>query len=392
MVFPKGPNTIYLQVTYFVLLVEVVFSTLCLLLISAQNRKIEGMRSMVAAFLLLLAANLMLVLNSRLPAFFPYVLGNIILLVAFVLLHFSFPEVRARARTQRRLSVALIVIDFAALMVATYIFHSHAMRVVLFSIVTSIQSGATAVILFRFADREVRYPTRCTAAIFALISAIQASRIVWVAIHRVAPDEVAGSSMRWIALLGYAVLAATIPLLYFWTMTVRLHSRLERLAFTDPLTGLLNRRSIEHEAAIELSRIPRTPDASPLSVILLDLDHFKLLNDRFGHPAGDHILQTLASAVAPSLRGFDRLARIGGEEFLVLLPQTTAAQALDIAERIRTLIANASFHFETHEIRATASLGVATTTPAPESWNTLMSRADTALYKAKAQGRNRVVG
>lgn len=348
------------------------------------------MRSMVTAFLLLLTSNIMLVTNGHLPAFFPFVLGNTVLLIGFALLHFSFPEVRARARSQRRLSIALAVILFTTHLFFTYVHASHLARVLFFSVTVAIQSGATAIILFRFADREVRYPTRCTAAIFGLISAIQASRLVWIAIYRVAPDEVTGSAMRWIALLGYAVLAATVPLLYFWTMTVRLQGRLEQLAFTDPLTGLLNRRSIEQEGNIELSRLVRSPTALPLSVILLDLDSFKQLNDRYGHPAGDHVLHTLSSILSPSLRGFDRLARIGGEEFLVLLPQTNLEQAVDIAERLRILIETATFRFEHNVIPVTASLGVATTPTTPESWSSLMSRADANLYLAKRLGRNRV--
>lgn len=379
-----------MTVTYFVLLVEVTFSLLCLLLIGSRGRKLEGMRSMVTAFVLLEGSNICVLLRGRTPDFFPSVLANVFLIAGLALLHFSFPEVRKRLRVQRRISIVLTVVLFAACMVFTYWDNSHAWRVYFVSLCLTAQAASSALILFRFADPEVRYQTRCTAIMFALIATIQLVRAWWIAMHGVAPDEIPGSILRWVVLLGYAVMAASVPLLYFWTMTVRFQYRLERLAFTDSLTGLLNRRGIEQEIGAELARVNREHYAAPLSVVLFDLDHFKTVNDRYGHLGGDFVLQEMAAILPPALRPFDRVGRLGGEEFLVVLPHTSFEQAVAIAERLRTLIEITAFGFEREEIMVTASLGVATTQSKDGSWPELMRDADEALYRAKAKGRNQV--
>lgn len=385
-----GWSAIYLNVTYFVLLVEVSFSLLCLLLIASQNRKLEGMRSMVAAFVLLEGSNICVLLRGHAPDFFPSVLGNVLLGGGLSLLHFSFPEVGKRLRVQRRISVVLVLVMFTACMAFTYWHDSHAWRVYFVSLCLTAQAASTALILFRFAEPEVRYPTRCTAGMFALIACIQLYRAWWIGSHGMAPDEIPGSTLRWVVLLGYAVMAASVPLLYFWTMTVRFGHRLELMAFSDPLTGLLNRRGIEQEIAAELARLARQEFAAPLSVVLLDLDHFKAVNDRFGHLGGDCVLQELAALMPPALRPFDRVGRLGGEEFLVLLPHTTYDQAVLIAERLRSRIAMSAFEFNDRLITITASLGVASTSSRNGSWIELMRDADAALYRAKAEGRNQV--
>lgn len=376
--------------TYFVLLVEVSFSLLCLLLIALQNRKLDGMKCMVAAFVLLEGSNIGVLLRGHAPEFVPSVLANVLLMGGLSLLHFAFPEVRMRRKAQRRISVVLLLTIFAACMYFTYQHDSHAWRVYFVSLCLCAQAASTALILFRFAEAEVRYPTRCTAGMFALIAVIQLYRAWWIGAHGVAPDEIAGSVLRWVVLLGYAVMAASVPLLYFWTMTMRFRHRLEWMAFTDPLTGLLNRRGIELEIGEELARLSRRQATEPLSVLLFDLDHFKTVNDRFGHLGGDYVLQELACLVPPVLRSFDSVGRLGGEEFLVVLPHTDYEQALTIAERVRTLIEMTCFAFDKQEITVTASIGVATTVGQDGSWTELMRDADAALYRAKAEGRNQV--
>jgi diguanylate cyclase (GGDEF)-like protein len=157
---------------------------------------------------------------------------------------------------------------------------------------------------------------------------------------------------------------------------IRQLDRVRRLADTDPLTGLANRRA--WDTVLDHSPGPGTP--GPIHVLMLDLDHFKRFNDRFGHPEGDRLLAGCADAWGGALRDDDLLARLGGEEFGVLLMGTSPDEAVAVADRMRRLVPR----------DATVSVGVATWTGG-ESAADLVARADAALYGAKKAGRDRVV-
>jgi diguanylate cyclase (GGDEF)-like protein len=168
-----------------------------------------------------------------------------------------------------------------------------------------------------------------------------------------------------------------------------LNERLEHLAITDPLTGLLNRRALFEAMRREMAREQRHSRA--LSLIVIDVDHFKRVNDRYGHAAGDAVLQRLAATASRTVRESDVVARYGGEEFVVLAPDTDEAQAVALAERIRSALASASVDVGGDTIRFTASFGVATMRDADREPQQVLQRADRALYAAKAAGRDRVV-
>jgi diguanylate cyclase (GGDEF)-like protein/PAS domain S-box-containing protein len=173
--------------------------------------------------------------------------------------------------------------------------------------------------------------------------------------------------------------------------------QMERMAATDGLTGLANRRHFDGVAEQEWRRCAR--EHQPLSVLMLDADHFKLFNDRYGHLAGDGCLRAIASQLtAAARRPGDLAARYGGEEFLLLMPQTDRAGALSVAERVRKLVLDLAIPHEANPAPSlvTVSIGVATAWPrepenGPNSVNILLAAADTAMYQAKSGGRNRVV-
>lgn len=162
---------------------------------------------------------------------------------------------------------------------------------------------------------------------------------------------------------------------------------LRRVAGTDALTGLLNRRSFGEIAERELARCRRS--GRPLALALGDIDFFKRINDRYGHAAGDHVLQVVANLLPAALREYDSVARWGGEEFVVLLPDADREHALTIAERLRASIAGSHPQFEGETIPVTMTLGVAQL-DSDDSWHAIVARADEALYRGKSAGRNRV--
>lgn len=169
------------------------------------------------------------------------------------------------------------------------------------------------------------------------------------------------------------------------------NARLEQLAQTDPLTQLLNRRALTERITAEMERALRYD--STMALLMIDLDHFKRVNDTYGHLVGDDVLRDVAQLLSDTIRASDIVARYGGEEFLVLLPETDDAGAESFAERIREAVEHHRFASESlpEPLRLTASVGVAVYPAARiESVEDLFARADAALYRAKADGRNRV--
>ncbi|MNG78934.1 Response regulator PleD [compost metagenome] len=164
---------------------------------------------------------------------------------------------------------------------------------------------------------------------------------------------------------------------------------IEALATLDSLTGLPNRRSFDLLAAQALRDAQR--DNAPLVALLIDLDHFKVLNDTHGHLAGDEVLRQFANVLQGSLRQSDILCRWGGEEFIVLLRETADRHAIEVAEKIRRRTEQLTFSYADQPLRLTTSIGLSSLQPG-DSLHALLTRADHALYQAKQAGRNRVCG
>ncbi len=164
--------------------------------------------------------------------------------------------------------------------------------------------------------------------------------------------------------------------------------RLDRLASIDPLTQVLNRRGLDAELAIEIRRKHRT--GSPLAAVLLDCDDFKRINETLGHAGGDAVLKSIAERLADSLRPSDHLGRVGGDEFLALLPDTRFAEAYQVAERLRLSVADHPVEFSTGIVRVSASLGIESVDGEIGSIDDLISRTQSSLRCSKRAGKNRV--
>jgi diguanylate cyclase (GGDEF)-like protein len=163
---------------------------------------------------------------------------------------------------------------------------------------------------------------------------------------------------------------------------------LEKQVATDPLTGIANRRAFMDWARSELARVERKQH--PVSLMMLDIDHFKAVNDHYGHDTGDALLIAFAQRVALELRPYDHFARLGGEEFVIALPDCPLENAASIAYRINDRVRNQDFELGTQVVSTTLSIGVTQIDPEDPSISAALKRADTALYVAKGKGRDRV--
>jgi diguanylate cyclase (GGDEF)-like protein len=189
---------------------------------------------------------------------------------------------------------------------------------------------------------------------------------------------------RWIARKVRCRFYATVAVAADITADVDLNSAYEKMATTDRLTGLMNRRGLERDIRHELLRLRRYQ--TPISFVLLDIDHFKAVNDTHGHVAGDEVLRQVAKAIASSVRETDLVARWGGEEFLVVLPETAYTGALICAEKIRLKVAAVG-----EQVGFPVTISGGAYQPGPgESISDLLTRADARLYEAKRTGRNRI--
>jgi diguanylate cyclase (GGDEF)-like protein len=250
--------------------------------------------------------------------------------------------------------------------------------------------------------------------------------VLAIMVQRLNPEE--RGSARWLLLTGYLIGAATmfaraiasiiepasvasllVPtpfqgitfLIGFMVILVtsigflllhkeRIEEAAQKLALIDPLTGAFNRRTFLELAEKEIARTRRARGS--LSLVMLDLDHFKMINDRNGHLAGDEVLKGVVAIVLTCLRKEDLLVRYGGEEFCMLLPNVALDRASMMAERIREAVDVARFSFNGRSLAVTISIGVtALSTDGVEDVDMLVHRADEALYAAKKSGRNRVV-
>ena len=162
---------------------------------------------------------------------------------------------------------------------------------------------------------------------------------------------------------------------------------LEQEILLDNLTGIYNRRAYELRIREEISRFQRY--GQPFSLVLFDIDHFKKVNDQFGHQAGDKCLREIAARIRPSLRDSDFLARYGGEEFIIILPGTGEEDAHRVAEKIRSLIEKTRFVYQGAEVPVTISLGVTQVQSSDQDSELPFRRVDAAMYQAKKEGRNR---
>jgi len=197
-------------------------------------------------------------------------------------------------------------------------------------------------------------------------------------------------SSAWLSVLSLEAFLMTIATAFILLAMSKERTELRHktAAMIDPLTGLLNRRAFLQDAeALLQQQIARD---RPIAVLLIDLDHFKSINDRFGHAAGDKVLQIFAKTARASLRQTDLVGRLGGEEFTVMLSDASIDNAFLVADRVRKAFAAAAAAMDGNALHATASVGVAVIVDPGQDLTRLMTLADQALYLAKARGRNRV--
>ena len=327
-------------------------------------------------------------LRGWIPDFLSIVVGNVFVVLGYLLLFRAVAELFGRKSRQIYFQVFLVLAATAAMVETGYVHQDTKVRLIAFSVILLCQQVQIALFLFRRDMEELHLAGTSMGLIMAGLALSNLIRLVGVATQGAPQDYLkSGLFLAWIVILN-SCLQCGAMVAYVWMTASLLRRDLEVQASTDPLTGLLNRRAFELASEKAFAACKAANDA--LSAIMIDLDGFKEINDTFGHYSGDKTLISVARALTAGMRKDDLLARIGGDEFAVVLPQTTQEEAEEIAERLRRAIEGSEAAREGFQTKLTASFGVSVRQTSADSWDQMMIRCDQALYSVKRLGGNLV--
>lgn len=338
---------------------------------------------------------LLISLRGLIPDWASVLVGNVAIFISPILLFAGIRQFRGKP-ARNSLNYALLILLCGGFVYFLWVQPSVNIRMLIINGCTLVVIARCALELFAGAPLELRSSYWFTSAVFALYGVLLALRLltVFTMPERANPFQ----ADIWQSLLFMATIVLSIALTFgFFMMTnarlsLELNSaqaELHVMAMTDFLTGAYNRRSFSDFGQRECARARR--NLSPLGLLIIDIDHFKAINDTYGHLAGDEILCALVVTCRAQLRQVDLLVRWGGEEFAVLLPDTDRAGCQNVAEKLRQSVSHLTVPGGSEEAHITISVGGAMWTPEDEDLEALLRRADMALYQAKRRGRDCVV-
>lgn len=333
--------------------------------------------------LCMVVASILFGLTDVIPAFFTVIIANAMLVGGIMSFYMGFRHF-AGLPPQHRLMGVILSLLTGYIAWFTYVDNIYPARAVLVTFTDSMLFFACAILVARTTRNSLA--GRFTSIAFTAIGAVSLGRSMLLFFQIDSPPDVLDASMAqktYLAALAFSIVAITLGAMML--ANERLRAALEFIASHDQLTGAIARATFIELLMKELARSKR--NGRPLALLMFDLDHFKSINDRFGHAVGDRVIIDFVHRTKGLLRNIDSIGRYGGEEFVALLPETTMDEARIVADRICKGVAEAS----SEGLPAyTVSIGVAVAPHGDEAAETLLYQADKALYLAKANGRNRV--
>ncbi len=374
---------------FFTNIASVTVFTVCLCLLAVYQRAMVGLRWFAGALVVGLLKLILQGLEGHAPVVLTSMVSNELYLISFAMQFLGFYWFVVRQPFRWRwpfVLLAVVLAVYTALFIGRVPYMGNVLNLPFIAL-----CGGSAWLLLRRGKGAFGRLAHCTAGVLIGDMGVAGYRAVLTNQHYVRPWETvnAHTDPRWLySLAAMAFLATFMAMCFLWFLVAELGRVLEVQALTDPLTGALNRRAMEEIALRETARSIRY--GHPLSMIIIDIDHFKYLNDTRGHAAGDCALQALSARISATLRTVDHLARTGGEEFAILLPNTTGSIGLTVAERLRKTVEEMEIGFESGSLHITISAGITQRCSEEDGWEAMMRRADAAMYVAKQHGRNQV--
>jgi len=326
--------------------------------------------------------------RDAMPDWVTVVIANLLVLVGSVFYLEATRRFLGISNSIHPLGIIVVPLFIGAFIYFTYFSPSVNNRILSITAALAIFSFLCAREFFHRLPKFERLPRIVTAMVFFLYGLFQVFRFIWTLGENTIQSFMTAGTIHAFAFIFIILLIIGSAFGFIWMVSKRLEFDLKEIANHDQLTSVLNRRGIEALALREISNMRR--HGTDLAIALVDIDHFKSVNDQYGHHIGDLALTSFANLIGHRLRSHDIFGRIGGEEFIIILPQTSGDQALLITERLRTLVEAYKFNLEKHRIQMTASFGIAICNSETNSLHDLIPFADKALYKSKQQGRNKV--
>jgi len=348
----------------------------------------RGFKSLGYSYFLFSLGFILLGLRQYIPNILSIIVANLVIVAGFSLLILGILKfLKYEIRNFAKVSVALLCVMTIAFVYFTYIQASVNARIV---IISAIIAGHSLFVGFKvFTNKEQGILTFTGLLGFAFIycAFVFLFRMYFAFNEPKLDDFMNAGTIHAFSLISLQFVTITSCFSLTISASQQLASELATQATIDSLTNIYNRRAFDEFAQKSVLRAQR--EKTPISIILMDIDFFKKVNDTYGHQVGDKVLKEFSLRLKNSLRQYDILARYGGEEFTLLLPDTDTKTALLIAEKLRDTIAQPIFCLEGGlELKVTASFGIATNQGEHINWQQLISFADEALYRAKENGRN----
>lgn len=377
------------------LVISLILSSLfsCIWLLSAYLFKASPKVSVHYALTNIFLGSFMLfyILRGILPSYATYVLSDVTLLIGCFFLRRAIQEFTETPKTDKE---QILLMSIATACVLVFRLHEHGSKlgvlsVCLFGLYTIMQSAKEAYV-HMVKDFERKYCLVVLSPLY-LMATLTFARIILTLIIAQQNTDLRQATVfniiflivMMLAILGFNGTAIGLVI-------SRMITRIKCLSQEDPLTKTFNRRHLTTLAEEEINKLHKT--GTTLSIIMLDIDHFKKVNDQYGHAAGDAALIKCVETITRTVRATDYVGRLGGEEFCIMLPNTDVKAAKGLAERIRVNLEGETVVWQDKEISITASFGVAAlTSDGKNEWSNLLNKADVAMYEAKNNGRNRVV-
>jgi len=325
-------------------------------------------------------------LRGQIPDTLSIVGGDLIVIAAYFFLFLSLADLFGRKAFQIYFQIGLVIAGVITMVLFGAVHADTKSRLIAYSLVLGLQQAHIALFIFRKQDGTLRTVGTPMGLVVGALAITNLIRILGTYPRSMPANYLQAGSFYQSIVIANSCLQCGAMVAYVWMTAALLRSELETQASTDPLTGLLNRRAIELAAMREIAVCKQRH--TQLSAIVIDIDDFKRINDTFGHHCGDAALIAVANCLNSHMRKSDHLARLGGDEFVILLPSAPMEKALEIAERLRSSIADLEIAYGQMQTKVTASFGLALARNSSASWEQLLITCDQGLYAVKKEGGN----
>lgn len=359
-----------------------------LLIYARSHAAFSGIKTLASGYLYLTVGFFGLMLRDVVPDVLTIVAANAVVILGIGrIIYGSLRFYQCSPKWFSKLNSAIAIFIALSFWYFSYIHKDINLRIFIISAANVLLLGVALFALYTRYQKDPLYRIPWMSITFALLLTFYSFRAVW-SFYEVELDSfMQAGVIHGLTMLSFQFFMIIVGVSILFASSLRLQKTLMEQASIDSLTKIYNRRALEEAGEKEISRTMR--QGVWISAIVVDIDFFKPLNDKYGHQAGDVVLKWFASILKNNIRDHDVLARYGGEEFVVLLPDTDLPSALVVAEKLRSEIARANVMFgKTEHLKLTASFGVSSMFGESANWFTLIRSADAALYEAKNSGRN----